>query len=109
MVAGDHVETTSNLITEPDHYPMPNIADFTNSIGTARVLSKLDLPKRILSGPCASSRRAQNTIMTPFGSYVFHYSTFGLKNSGATFQWMMDSNSILMFCHRDDDKLLIKG
>ena len=40
-----------NLITEPDHYPMPNIADFTNSIGTARVFSKLDLLKGYFQVP----------------------------------------------------------
>ena len=26
----------------------------------------------------------KTAIITPFGSYVVHYSTFGLKNSGAT-------------------------
>ena len=33
----------------------------------------------------------KTAITTPFGSFVFHYSTFGLKNSGATFQRMMDN------------------
>ena len=28
-------------------------------------------------------------IITPFDGYVFHYSTFGLKNSGATIQGMI--------------------
>jgi hypothetical protein len=32
-----------NLVTEPDHYPMPNIADLIATIGQARVFSKLDL------------------------------------------------------------------
>ena len=32
----------------------------------------------------------KTAITTPFGTYVFHYSTFGLRNSGATFQRMMD-------------------
>ena len=80
-----------NLITEPDHYPMPNIADFTNSIGTARVFSKLDLLKGYFQVPVHPADVPKTAIITPFGSYVFHYSTFGLRNSGATFQRMMDS------------------
>ena len=79
-----------NLITEPDHYPMPNIADFTNSIGTARVFSKLDLLKGYFQVPVYPADVPKTAIITPFGSYVFHYSTFGLRNSGATFQRMMD-------------------
>ena len=80
-----------NLITEPDHYPMANIADFTNSIGTARVFSKLDLLKGYFQVPVHPADVPKTAIITPFGSYVFHYSTFGLRNSGATFQRMMDS------------------
>ena len=76
---------------EPDHYPMPNIADFTNSIGTARVYSKLDLLKGYFQVPVHPADVPKTAIITPFGSYVFHYSTFGLRNSGATFQRMMDS------------------
>ena len=80
-----------NLITEPDHYPMPNIADFTNSISTARVFSKLDLLKGYFQVPVHPADVSKTAIITPFGSYVFHYSTFGFRNSGATFQHMMDS------------------
>ena len=80
-----------NLITEPDHYPMPNIADLTNSIGKSCVFSKLDLLKGYFQVPVHPSDVPKTAIITPFGSYVFHYSTFGLKNSGATFQRMMDS------------------
>jgi len=41
----------------------------------------------------------KTAIVTPFGSYVFYYSTFGLRNSGATFQRMMDQIfGKLLFC-----------
>ena len=68
-----------NLITEPDHYPMPNIADLTNSIGKSCVFSKLDLLKGYFQVPVHPSDIPKTAIITPFGSYVFHYSTFGLK------------------------------
>ncbi|ROT60615.1 hypothetical protein C7M84_021859 [Penaeus vannamei] len=32
-----------NLITEPDHYPIPNMADLTSNLHGAKVFSKLDL------------------------------------------------------------------
>lgn len=33
------------LITEPDHYPLPNMADLTSNLHEAKVFSKLDLLK----------------------------------------------------------------
>ena len=66
-----------NLITEPDYY--------------ARVFSKLDLLKGYFQVPVHSADVSKTAIITPFGSYVFHYSTFGFRNSGATFQRMTDS------------------
>ena len=62
-----------NLITEPDYYPMPNIADFTNSIGTVRVFSKLDLLKGYFQVPVHPADVPKTAIITPFGSYVFHF------------------------------------
>ena len=79
-----------NLITEPDHYAMPNISDLTSSISTSRVISKLDLLKGYFQVPVNPDDVPKTAITTPFGTYVFHYATFGLRNSGATFQRMMD-------------------
>ena len=79
-----------NLVIDPDHYPMPNIHDFTSYMGNASIYSKLDLLKGYFQVPVHASDVHKTAIITPFGSYVFHYSTFGLRNSGATFQPMMD-------------------
>jgi len=97
-----------NMITEADHYPMPNIMDLTNNIGTARVFSKLDLLKGYFQVPVHPEDIPKTAITTPFGSYVFHYSTFGLRNSGATFQRMMDVIfGHLPFCAAYVDDILI--
>ena len=79
-----------NSITVPDKYPMPNISDITNVIGGVTVFSKLDLLKAYFQVPIHPPDRQKTAIATPFGSFVFNYSTFGLKNSGATFQRLMD-------------------
>ena len=80
-----------NLISVPDRYPMPNTTDPTNIIGKARILTKLDLLKGYFQVPVHPDDVPKTAIITPFGSYVFYYSTFGLRNSDATFQRLMDS------------------
>ena len=80
-----------NNVTEADKYPMPNIQDITNALGKAAVFSKFYLLKGYFQVHVTPSDVPKTAIMTPFGSFVFHYSTFGLKNSGATFQRMMDN------------------
>ena len=79
-----------SIITKPDHYAMPNISDLTSSISTARIFSNLDLPKGYFQVPVNPNDVPKTAITTPFGTYMFHYSTFGLRNSGTTFLWMMD-------------------
>ena len=97
-----------NLVTEPDHYPMPNITDLTSNIGDARIFSKLDLLKGYFQVPVYPDDVQKTAIVTPFGSFVFKYSTFGLRNSGATFQRTMDQIfSHLPFCAVYVDDILI--
>ena len=70
---------------------MPNTTDLTNIIGNARIFTRLDLLKEYFQIPVHPDDVPKTAIITPFGSYVFYYSTFGLRNSGATFQRPMDS------------------
>ena len=50
----------------------------------------------------------KTAITTPFGTYMFHYSTFGLRNSGATFQRMMDQIfGHLPYCRVYIDDILV--
>ena len=74
-----------NIINATDHYLMPNITDITNSIGSAHVFTKLDLLKGYFQVPVHPADVPKTAIITPFGSYAFHYPMFGLKNSDATY------------------------
>ena len=80
-----------NNVTEPDHYPLPNIQDITNVLGGSKVFSKIDLTKGYFQVPVAKEDIPKTAITTPFGTYTFNYTCFGLKNAGATFQRLMDT------------------
>ena len=97
-----------NMKTEPDHYPLPNIRDITNTIHGALIFTKLDLLKGYYQVPVNKADIPKTAIITPFGSYTFNYSCFGLRNSGATFQRLMDNIlGDLQFCVCYVDDILI--
>ena len=79
-----------NNITKADHYPLPNIADVMSFLHGATVFSKLDLMKGYFQVPMHPEDIPKTAIVTPFGTYTFNYSCFGLINAGATFQRLMD-------------------
>ena len=80
-----------NIATVPDRYPLPNINDITSYLEGAAVFSKIDLLKGYFQLPMNKEDIQKTAITTPFGTYTFNYACFGLKNSGATFQRLMDS------------------
>ena len=80
-----------NMVTEPDHDPLPNITDITTYLHGAKIFSKLDLLKGYYQVPVHPDDIPKTAITTPFGAYTFNYSCFGLRNAGATFQRMIDT------------------
>ena len=86
-------------MTEPDHYPLPNIADVTNYLHGAKIFSKLDLLKEYYQVPVHPDNIPKTAI---------NYSSFGLRNAGATFQQMIDTVlSDLPFCIAYVDDILV--
>ena len=97
-----------NVVTEPDHYPLPNIADVTSFLHGSKIFSTLDLLKGYYQVPMNPADIPKTAVTTPFGTFTFNFSCFGLRNAGATFQRMMDDLlGDLPFCVAYIDDILI--
>jgi hypothetical protein len=79
-----------NLITEPDKYPLPRMDDLAASLSGCRVFSKLDLKQGYHQIPMRAADIKKTAIITPFGLFEYTRMPFGLRNSGQTFQRLMD-------------------
>ena len=97
-----------NTVTIPDRYPLPNIADFTSRVARSTVFSKFGLQKGYYQVPMDEGDICKTAIITPFGMFEFQCLPFGLRNSGNTFQRMMDSFlGDLPYCFTYVDDILV--
>jgi hypothetical protein len=88
-----------NNVTTKDAYPLPRIQDCLDDIGSATILSKIDLTSgywQIEMGIMSIPKTAFNTRM---GKYEFLAMPFGLTNAPATFQRIMN-DAMRDFVHR---------
>ena len=79
-----------NTATIPDRYTLPNISDFISRISGSTVFSKLDLYKGYYQVPMNEDDIQKMAIITLFGMFEFLRLPLGLKNTGNSFQRMMD-------------------
>ena len=79
-----------NRLTVKNGYPLPRIQELLDKVGTARVLSKIDLASgywQIRMGDKSIEKTAFNTM---WGKYEWLAMPFGLCNAPATFQTIMN-------------------
>jgi hypothetical protein len=94
-----------NLITEADKYPLPRMDDLAAGLSGCCVFSKLDLKQGYHQIPMRAEDIKKTAIITPFGLFEYTRMPFGLRNSGQTFQRMMDrvvAGLEGVFCYLDD-------
>lgn len=96
-----------NEKTLGDAYPLPNIVDILDQLGSAKYFSVFDLASGFHQIPMHESDAPKTAFSTPFGHYEFKRMPFGLKNAPATFQRLMDRvlsglQGTLLFVYLDD-------
>jgi len=79
-----------NEKTIGDAYPLPNITEILDQLGSAKYFSTFDLASGFHQIPMDENDAQKTAFSTPHGHYHFNRMPFGLKNAPATFQRLMD-------------------
>ena len=80
-----------NNVTKADTYPIPRIDDCVDKIGTSKYVSKFDLLKGFWQIPLTERAKEVSAFVTPKGLYQYKVMPFGMRNSPATFQRLINS------------------
>lgn len=80
-----------NAVTIPDAYPLPRIDDLIDEVGQAAFVTKMDLTKGYYQIPLTETAQLISAFTTPFGLFQYLVLPFGMRNSPATFQRIMNN------------------
>ena len=88
---GDDVRVTGdfralNDKTLLDHYPLPNLKNFSTELNGCKIFSKIDLKWAFYQIPLDWSSSLKTVTLTPWGPYRYTRLAMGLKNSAQSFQ-----------------------
>jgi len=75
-----------NNVTVPDAYPLPLLQQFSSTLNNKTVFSTIDLKSAYHQIPVAKDDILKTAIRTPFGSYEFLRTPFGLRGAPQSFQ-----------------------
>ena len=79
-----------NKITKNDTYPIPRIDDCIDRVGKAKYVTKFDLLKGYWQVPLTERTKEVSAFAVHNGLYHFNVLLYGMKNSAATFQRIMN-------------------
>ena len=75
-----------NGVTQKDSYPLPRIQDILDNIGNCKYLTQIDLLKGYYQIGLTENAKEISAFITPFGLFQYNVLPFGMCNSPATFQ-----------------------
>uniref|UniRef100_A0AAY4AYL3 Gypsy retrotransposon integrase-like protein 1 n=1 Tax=Denticeps clupeoides TaxID=299321 RepID=A0AAY4AYL3_9TELE len=78
-----------NAVTRPDSFPLPRMEDCVDRVGSARIVSKLDLLRGYWQVPLTPRASEISAFVTPDNFLEYTVMPFGLRNAPATFQRLM--------------------
>ena len=79
-----------NNVTKSDSFPIPRIDDCIDRVGNSEYLTKFDLLKGFWQVPLTARAREVSAFVTPDGLYQYTVAPFGMKNSPASFQRLIN-------------------
>jgi hypothetical protein len=79
-----------NAVTKTDSFPIPRVEACIDQVGSCKYITKLDLLKGYWQVPLTERAREISALVTPDGLYQYRVMPFGMKNSAATFQRMVN-------------------
>lgn len=96
-----------NDVTVGDSYPLPNISEILDQLGSSKYFTTLDLASGFHQIEMEESDKCKTAFCTPKGHFEFNRMSFGLKNAPATFQRMMNNvltglDPVQCFVYLDD-------
>ena len=80
-----------NSVTKTDSFPIPRIDDCIDKVGNSKYVTKFDLLKGFWQVPLTDRAKEVSAFATPNGLYQYKVLTFGMKNSPATFQRLVNN------------------
>ena len=80
-----------NSVTKTDTFPIPRIDDCIDNIGYVKYVTKFDMLKGFWQIPLTNRAKEISAFVTPDGLYQYKVMPFGMKNSPATFQRLVNS------------------
>ena len=80
-----------NSVTKTDSFPIPRIDDCIDKVGNSKYVTRFDLLKGFWQVPLTDRAKEVSAFATPNGLYQYKVMPFGMKNSPATFQRLVNN------------------